>query len=192
MTDKPLTYRLRPRPFGQEVTFRLDARTLFVDSGRRQEEIPYARIEKIRLTYEPGNVSWHGFRARLTLTDGRTLRFGNLSWKSYVEAERRDEDYRRFVAGLLDKVRRANPRVRLVAGKPPLQWGAILAGGVAMLAGLTAVGIFAMLRQAWGAAGLVALFLLPLSWQVHAMATRNRPRAFESEPPAEVLPPATS
>lgn len=190
MTEEPLTYRLRPRPFGHEVTFRLDPRTLFVDSGRRQEDIPYARIEKIRLTYEPGNVSWHGFRARLTLTDGRTLRFGNLSWKSYVEAERRDADYRSFVAGLLDKVRAANPRVTLVAGKPTLQWAAVLAGGAAMLAGLGAVAVVALLRQAWGAAGLVALFLMPLAWQVHAMATRNRPRAFEHEPPADVLPPA--
>src|SRR5512138_1947335 len=96
MTE-PLSYSHRPRPVGGEVLFRLDPRHLFVDSGRRQEQIPYARIASVRLTYEPNSISWTAFRTKLTLTDGRTLRFGNLSWKTYFETVRRDADYRRFV-----------------------------------------------------------------------------------------------
>jgi hypothetical protein len=189
MTDQPLTYRLRPRPFGHEVSFRLDERSLFVDSGRRQEAIPYARVAALRLSYEPANVSWSAFRTKLTLTDGRTLRFGNLSWKSYVEAARNDAEYRRFVGALVDKVRAANPRVTCVAGKPAMLWGAVLAAGALMIAALAAVGCVAALRQAWGAAGLSAMFLVPLAWQVQAMATRNRPRRFTDQPPAGVMPP---
>jgi hypothetical protein len=192
MTHSPLTYRLRPRPFGQEVSFRLDERSLFVDSGRRQESIPYARVAAIRLSYEPANMSWHAFQAKLILTDGRKLRFGNLSWKSYVEAERQDADYRRFVAALVEKVRAANPRVTCIAGKPAILWGAVLAAGAAMVGGLADVGTVAALRQAWGAAGLAAMFLLPLVWQVHAMATRNRPRRFADQPPMLVMPPASA
>jgi hypothetical protein len=188
MTE-PLAYRHRPRPVGNEILFRLDPRHLFVDSGRRQEQIPYARIESVRLTYEPTSVSWNAFRTKLTLTDGRTLRFGNLSWKSYVETERHDADYCRFVEALLARVRAANPRARFVAGKPAPLWWAIVLVGAAMTAGLAVAGIGAAWQKAWGAVGIVALFLLPLAWQVHAMATRNRPRPFaDPVPPSEVLP----
>ena len=45
-----------------------------------------------------------GFRTVLRLRDGRTLTLGNLSWKTYFEAERKDAAYRAFVGALLERI----------------------------------------------------------------------------------------
>ena len=54
--DAP-TYAHRPKPFGQEVLYRLDPAHLFVDTGRKQERIGYAQIASAWLSYRPANVT---------------------------------------------------------------------------------------------------------------------------------------
>ncbi|MCP8937298.1 hypothetical protein NK718_02115 [Alsobacter sp. SYSU M60028] len=187
-TDAPV-YRQRPKPFGFEVTYRLDPAHLFVDTGRKQERIPYARIVACRLSYRPANVTSQGYRADLRIEDGRALRLGNLSWKTYFEADRQDDAYRAFITELLARVAAANPKLACVAGRPFWIWALGALAGAAMVAALAVAFAVALANAAWPLAGLTALFLVPLAGQAWAMARRNRPTPFAppSIPPL-VLP----
>lgn len=185
-------YAQRPRPFSNEVTWRLEPEAFVVDSGRKTMRIPYRSVSLVRLTYRPANVTSQGYRAQLVLTDGRTVNASNLSWKSYVEVERQDGAYRQLLAALLERCSHANRSLICRAGQPMPIWIASTIGGVAMLAMFAAAAGWAALRGSWPLAALAVLFLLPFAWQAHAMITKNRPAAFAPDRlPEAVLPPAT-
>lgn len=185
------SYSHRPKPFGHEVSYRLEPEGLFVDTGRKQEVIGYARILSVRFTYQPTNVGARGFRTVLRLADGRSLTIGNLSWKSWVDVDRRDGPYRRFVTDLVARAASANPRLLCIAGQPVLLWGAVAATGAAMAVALAVAAVLAARRGAWPVALLAGLILAGFAWQAHEMVWRNRPTLFRPEdPPAAVLPPA--
>lgn len=183
------TYAHRPKPFGQEVTYRLDPAHLFVDTGRKQERIGYAQIAAAWLSYRPANVTSQGFRTVLRLRDGRTLTLGNLSWKTYFEAERKDAAYRAFVGALLARVAQANPALVCMAGRPGWLWALSTIAGLMMTGGIAATLVWSLFHGSWTLAGLSALFLVPLVHQAWGMASRNRPAAFSAGAiPAGVLP----
>lgn len=183
-----IDYAQRAKPFGREVIFRLDPHHLFVDSGRRQDHVPYRDIASIRLVFEPKNIT-NGFRATLTTKAGRTVTFTNLDWKSYLEYERRDEAYADLVRGLLDAASRANPDLVCIGGRPPILWGLTALVGSAAFAGMVAAVGWALLQGFWGYGLLATVFLIPFAFQIHGMITRNRPLRFgPQEPPQQLLP----
>ncbi|MHB2168846.1 hypothetical protein [Alsobacter sp. R-9] len=188
ITEDPV-YRQRPRPFGPEVTWRLEPETLYADSGLRNKRVPYRDIVAIRLTFAPTNITSHGFKAVIRLADGKTLTFGSLSWRTYFEVERQDADYRAFVTDLVARAGRANPAVELVAGKPRPVWLAATAVGALTGAGLAAAVLWGATQGAWTLSALALLFLVPFAWQAWGMATRNRPASFTPDAvPDAVLP----
>lgn len=183
------TYRQRPRPFGPEVTWRLEPEHLFADSGLRNKRVPYARIAAIRLTYAPTNITSVAFKTAIRLDDGKTLTFGSLSWKTYFEVDRQDAAYRAFVTDLVARTGDANPGVALIAGKSKPIWfaAAVVGAGTAVtMAG--AIG-WALSNGSWAVAGLATLFLIPFAWQAWGMAVRNRPGTFRANAVPEALLP---
>ncbi len=70
VSDDP-TYRQRSRPFGPEVTWRLEPDALFADSGLRNKRAPYRRIAAIRLTYAPTNITSVAFKTAIASTTAR-------------------------------------------------------------------------------------------------------------------------
>ncbi len=187
-TENRIDYSQRPKPFGREVIFRLDPQHLYVDSGRRQEHIPYRDIASIRLVYEPKNIT-SGFRTTLTTKAGRTVTFTNLDWKSYLEYERRDGAYAALVTALLDKAGRFNPDLVCIGGRPPLLWGLTALVGTATFAGMVAAVGWALLQGYWTYGLLATVFLIPFTYQIHGMIMRNRPLRFgPQEPPMQLLP----
>jgi hypothetical protein len=186
-----LSYSHRPRPFGHEVVYRLDPDGLFVDSGRRQETIAYRDILAVRLAYQPTNVGAAGFRARLRLAGRRTLTLSNLSWKSWVDVERRDREYRRFVTALVERAAAANPALLCRAGQPAPLWAGVVAVGLVTAVALLWAAAMAFQRGSWPIAVLAAMVLLAFGWQAREMASRNRPAGFiPGRWPEAVLPPA--
>jgi hypothetical protein len=182
-------YAYRPRPLGGEVAFRLEPGHLFIDTGRKQERIAYGQIESVRLTYHPSNASLRAFRTVLWLRDGRSVKIGNISWRTHFEAERQDAPYTAFVTALLARAQAANPALVARAGQNGILWGITALAGIAMVCGLVAVAAIQAWNGAWTMLGLAALFLLPMAWQVWAIASRNRPRPFRPpDVPTQVLP----
>jgi hypothetical protein len=182
-------YRQRARPFGSEISFRLDQDALTIDNGRKVEVWPYREIAALRLTYEPKSVVWHAFRIKLSDQKGRTVSITNLNWASYVQVHRQDADYTRFVCELVARIRKANPRLIALAGKPPLLYYAtVLFAGLSGVL-LLATSVMAALRGAWLAASLALLFVLPFAKMSQQLITRNRPDDVSGQPlPARLLP----
>jgi hypothetical protein len=186
----PVRYAQRARPFSNEVSWRLDDDDFVVDNGRKTMRIPYGSVFTMRLTYRPANVTSQGYHLMLVLSDGRTVKASNLSWKGYVEVERQDADYRRLVGELALRCGRANPALICCAGQPAPLWIASTLGGIFMTGIFGAAVVWAALRGSWPLAFLAALFLLPFAGQAYGMITRNRPATFAPDRlPEAVLPP---
>jgi hypothetical protein len=191
-----ITYTHAPRPVGGPVSFKLDGSRLTVDTGRKVYEVPLAAVEEVRLTYEPRSFMHKAFRTRLRLQPSsgavslpRTVSLSSLNWKSFIEAERLDGEYRAFVETLLSGIARENPQAAFLAGKPRLVWL-----GSAMLAGATLAALAAVVARAAQAgapgAALMGAALIGLGlWQVAPMIRRNRPRTFRPDhPPTGLVP----
>jgi hypothetical protein len=184
-----VVYQHNPRPVGGPVSFELRNESLIVDNGRAVREVRLDQVEQLRLTYDARSLGQRAFRATIRLRDGRALRVSSLSWKSFVEAERRDEPYRRLITVLSERIGRLNPRARFVAGQPRPAWIAVLAlsGG-----SMAAIAVFiwrALEAGAQGAALMGALLGAAGLWQLVPMVRLNRPRTFPaSSPPADLLP----
>ena len=188
-TSEAVAYVHRPRPFGPAIAYRLEARGLAVDTGRKTELIPYARIVQARLAYAPNSFLWDSYRTKLTLTDGRTLAFANFSLRGHVQTERHDEAYRAFVVALLARVKQANPRLLCVAGRPAALWALTALAGALMLSGLLAVTVAALRQGSWGGVLLSVFILGPFALLTARMIVRNWPRPFEAlSPPDAVMP----
>jgi len=182
-------WRQRPRPIGFEIAYRLKGDVLEVDSTRKIDQVRLSAVEQVRFIYAPSNVSSKGFRTQLRLSDGQTISFGNLSWRSLTDIDRDDARYHAFVTALSAAIVRANPKVRFLAGKPYVLWLALaLAGGGAMLM-LTFFGLRALQQGATAAAGLGLVLAAASFWQVWPMIRLNRPRDLAcGEVPDDLVP----
>ena len=133
--DNP-DFNLRPRPVGVEVSYKIEADTLLVGVVSKIEKVKLANIVQVRFTFEPGKISAKGFKTRLKLNNGRSITFGNISWRSFVEIDRQEERYRSFVTRLVAAIAKANPACRFVAGKPLVIWLAFAALAVTATLGV--------------------------------------------------------
>lgn len=182
-------WRQRPKPIGFEIAYRLKGDVLEIDSTRKVDQVRLSAVEQVRFIYAPSNVSSKGFRTQLRLSDGKSITFGNLSWRSLTDIERDDARYHAFVTALSTAIVRANPKARFVAGKPYLLWLAlVIAGGGAMLM-LTFFSLRALQQGATAAAGLGLVLAAASFWQVWPMIRLNQPRDLASgEVPDDLVP----
>lgn len=185
----PPTWRQRPKPVGFEIAYKLDGEMLEIDSTRKVDRVRLAAVEQVRFLYAPSNLSSKGFKTQLRLSDGKTITFGNLSWRSLTDMDRDDAGYRAFVCALAAAIARANPRARFVAGKPFAFW--VVLAGVSVLSLLMLVFITgrALLQGAHAIALLGALLTAASYWQVMPMVVLNKPRDLATgEIPDELVP----
>jgi hypothetical protein len=182
-------YTHSPRPVGGPITFTLDGDKLTVDSGRKVQEVHLGAVELVRMTYEPRSFAQKAFQTRVRLSDGKAFTFSSLSWRSLIEAERLDRDYRAFTRALFDAIRHANPKARFVGGRPKILW---IATAILAAASLVAMAVFiwrALQAGATGAALMGAFFLGVGIWLLEPMIRLNKPQDFSpDEPPRELLP----
>jgi len=183
------SWRQRPRPVGMEIGYRLDGDKLEVDRTRRVDSVDLRAVEQVRFLYAPSNVSSKGFRTQLRLSDGKTVTFGNLSWRSLTDLDRDDARYHRFVSALSAAIVRANPRARFVAGRPRVIWILTALVGGLSFAMLTAFTLRAF-QQGMTNAALLGVLLIAVSfWQVWPLVSLNKPRELKTgEVPDELVP----
>ena len=192
MTEQPTTtYSHRAKPYAQEAEFKLMPQHLAIEQGRRSGDFAYRDIVMIRLMYKPRNTTNEGYQAKLYRRDKRTAALTNLSWKSLVDMERQDGDYRKFMIALVHKVHAVNPSVVLEAGMP--RWLHIItaiAGIVAVLA-MIIVTAQAILNGIYTAAVMTGILALYFGWWSIRYLSRNTPRRFTVNAiPENVLPKA--
>jgi hypothetical protein len=187
--DAPPSWRQRPKPIGFEIAYRLDGDTLEIDSTRKVDRVRLAAVEQVRFLYAPSNVTAKSFRTQLRLSDGKSITFGNLSWRSLTDIDRDDPRYHAFVTALSAAISRANPRARFVAGKPfPLWLALAIVGGLSLV--MLAYFSLSAFQSGASTAGWLGLVLGAASfWQVWPMVRLNRPRELANgEVPGELVP----
>lgn len=188
--DMPLpSWRQRPRPVGFEISYRIKGDELEIDSTRKVDLVKLAAIEQVRFTYAPSNISSKGFKTQLRLRDGKSITFGNLSWRSFTDMERNDAGYRAFVEALSAAIARANPQARFVAGKPSWIWLTLaVVGGLSLV--MLALFTLRAFQQGAAPAGWLGILLGAASfWQVWPMIRLNRPQELRTgEVPDELVP----
>ncbi len=179
------SYRQKPRPIGFEIAYKLEGDILVIDTTRKIDRVRLAAVEQVRFIFKPGNVASTGYLVRLRLSDGKTIDIGDTSWRSMVEVERGGARFVRFIEALCAAILRASPKVRFVAGKPPLIWALYLA-----VAAVSIVAILLFVARSLGAdgGGAVWIGLLILGaalWQMIPLVWLNRPMALE---PGQIPP----
>jgi len=185
----PPSWRQRPKPVGFEIAYKLVGDILEIDRTRRVDSVRLDAVEQVRFVYAPGNISSKGYKTQLRLSDGRTVTFGNLSWRSLTDLDRDDARYHHFVSALSAAIARANPRARFVAGRPKPMWLGVVIVGALSLAMLAAFTLRAFQQGATNA-GLLGILLLAASfWQVWPLVNLNRPRELATgEVPDSLVP----
>lgn len=185
----PPSWRQRPKPVGFEIAYKLDGDTLEIDTTRKVDRVRLAAVEQVRFVYAPSNLSSKGFKTQLRLSDGKSITFGNLSWRSLTDMDRDDAGYRAFVCALAGAIARANPRARFVAGKPFAFWLALAAVSLLSLLMLVFFTGRALLQGSHSTALLGLLLTAASYWQVKPMVVLNRPRDLASgEVPDDLVP----
>jgi hypothetical protein len=183
------SYSHAPRPVGGPVTFTLEGDRLVVDNGRKVQEVRLGAVEVVRMTYEPRSFAQKAFQTRIRMKDGKTFSFSSINWRSLIEAERLDKDYRAFARTLFDAVARANPDARFVAGR---SWWVWVGTAILAAASLLAMAVFtwrALQAGAMPAAGMGVFFALVGIWQLEPLVRLNKPRSFTpDEPPPDLMP----
>jgi hypothetical protein len=184
-----ILYSHRPKPFAAELELELTAFELIATRGRSVQRFPLTAIEKITLTFSPRNTAHHAFACSVRATDGKSVKFDSLSWKSLIETEKQNESYTRFIATLCERVEAGSPKAVLHAGVSPLKHTGMLLIGFAMLAGLAGSALYAFSSGSAVVAGVALLMLAYLAWWMRDYLTRNRPTRFAAaQIPASVLP----
>ncbi len=182
-------YSHAPRPASGPISFTLDGRTLTVDSGRKVDIVQLGAVEQVRLTYEPRGFAQRAYRTKVRMRDGKTFSFSSLTWPSMIQPTNQGPEYGAFARALLRAIAGANPRARLLAGRPAAIWGITVALTGASLLGVAFFVWRALEADAHGAALIGALLALVGIWQLEPMVRLNRPRTFTADdPPGDLLP----
>lgn len=186
-----MRYSHRPKPFSTELELELTAHELIATRGRSVQRYPLTAIERIQLTFTPRNTAHMAFSCRIQATDGKSVKFDSLSWKSLIETEKQNDDYTRFVTALCERAAAGSPKAVLHAGVSRFRHTGMLVIGVGVLLGLAGIAIYAFMGDAPGSGALAFGLLAYLAWWMHGYLTRNKPTAFRAtDIPPSVLPTA--
>jgi hypothetical protein len=189
--DGDPVYAFRVSLTGATCRFAIKPEALYWESGRRAGRIRYERIRAVRLSYRPVTMQSHRFVADIWSTDNPKVQIVSVSWRSVVQQERLDAQYRAFIAELHRRLAAAGGSPQFIAGLPvAIYWfGAVVFAGV--LVASAALTVRAIRLGAWSATAVILAFLAMFLWQFSAYFRRNRPGRYRPDAiPAALLPDA--
>jgi hypothetical protein len=191
MATRDLSYAYKSSMLGAPNEFRLTADALEWRRGAFAGRTPYDRIRRIRLSFRPMTMQNHRFLAEIWPEGGPKLQIGSTTWKSLVEHQRLDADYRAFVLELNRRIGAAGGQTLFQNGSPALMyWPGIAVFVVAGLV-IAALTVRALQTQAWSGAAFVAAFFALFMWQAGGFFLRNKPGTYSPDAvPPQVLPKA--
>lgn len=188
--DDGLIYGYKPSLMGAPHFFVLSPDALEWNVGRYSGRIPYNSIRKMRQSFRPQSMQTNRYLTEIWPVEGPKLQIASTSWKSIVEHQRNDKNYRDFIVELNRRMAAAGCKASLISGTSPyLYWpGLILFVGVSL--GLAYLTVRALQAETYPGAAMVAVILAFFLWQVGAIFRRNKPGFYApGAPPGLVLPP---
>ena len=174
-------YAYKSSLMGAPLEFNLAPDALEWRKGAYAGRTPYGSVRRVRLSFRPITMQNHRFLAEVWPEDGPKLQIASSSWKSLVEHQRLDAEYRAFVSELSRRVGAAGGNTAFDTGSPAfLYWPGVIVFVGAALA-LAALTVRALSEQAWGGAAFVAAFFALFLYQAGNFFRRNRPGTFRPD-----------
>jgi hypothetical protein len=188
-SEHEFRYAYKSSLVGAPLEFNLAPDALEWRKGGYAGRTPYGSVRRVRLSFRPITMQNHRFLAEVWPESGPKLQIASSSWKSLVEHQRLDAEYRVFVFELSRRVGAAGGNTAFNTGSPAfLYWpGVIVFVGAAVA--LAALVVRALSEQAWGGAAFVAAFFALFLYQAGNFFRRNRPGTFRPDAvPSLLLP----
>jgi len=183
------SYVYKSSLMGAPLEFHLAPDTLEWRKGGIAGRTPYGSVRRIRLSFRPMTMQNYRFVTEVWPESGPKLQIASTSWKSLVEHQRLDAEYRAFVSELSRRVGAAGGNTAFDTGSPAfLYWPGVIVFIGAALA-IAALAVRALSEQAWGGAAFVAAFFALFLYQAGNFFRRNRPGTFSPDAvPSLLLP----
>jgi len=188
-SDALPVYAYKASLMGAPWEFRLDPDRLVWIIGRRQGEIFYRDIQRVRLSYRPATMQTYRFIAEIWSPGAPKLTIASTSWHGIAEQRRQDQPYRDFIVSLHRRIAAAKASPVLQAGTHPLLYwpGVVILGLIAI--GIVVLLISALRQGSWSATFFLAGFFALLLWQIGGFFRRNQPQRYDaSAVPEKILP----
>lgn len=182
-------YSFRTSMMGPPHEFRLAADALEWTAGRRSGRVPYAAVQRVRLSFRPLSLQTHRFIAEIWGSGQPKLTIASTSWKSLVEQQRQDGAYRAFLTEFHRRVAAQAPGASYETGTAAfIYWpGVILFSG--LLFGFAFLVVQALLEQSWAGALFIGVFGAVFVHQMGGFFWRNRPGRYDpAQMPDHILP----
>lgn len=182
-------YAYKASLMGAPWEFRLDPDRLVWVIGRRQGEIFYRDIQRVRLSFRPATMQSYRFIAEIWSPGAPKLTIASTSWHGIAEQRRQDQPYRDFIIALHQRIAAARSNPVLDAGTHPfLYWpGVVVFAAIAI--GIIALLVSALRQNSWAATLFLVGFFALLLWQIGGFFRRNRPGRYAATAiPENVLP----
>jgi hypothetical protein len=185
------SYAYKSSLVGAPLEFQLAPDALEWRKGGIAGRTPYGSVRRIRLSFRPMTMQNYRFVTEVWPESGPKLQIASTSWKSLVEHQRLDAEYRAFVSELSRRVGAAGGNTAFDTGSPAfLYWPGVLVFTGASFA-LTALAVRALQEQAWGGAAFIAAFFALFLYQAGNFFRRNRPGTYSPDAvPPLLLPKA--
>ena len=182
-------YAYKSSLMGAPLEFHLAPDALEWRKGGYAGRAPYGSVRRVRLSFRPITMQNHRFLAEVWPENGPKLQIASSSWKSLVEHQRLDAEYRAFVSELSRRVGVAGGNTSFDTGSPAfLYWPGVIVFIGAALA-IAALAVRALSEQAWGGAAFIAAFFALFLYQAGNFFRRNRPGTFRPNAvPSLLLP----
>jgi len=185
------SYAYKSSLVGAPLEFQLAPDALEWRKGGIAGRTPYGSVRRIRLSFRPMTMQNYRFVTEVWPDSGPKLQIASTSWKSLVEHQRLDAEYRAFVSELSRRVGAAGGNTAFDTGSPAfLYWPGVLVFTGASFA-LAALAVRALQEQAWGGAAFIAAFFALFLYQAGNFFRRNRPGTYSPDAvPPLLLPKA--
>jgi hypothetical protein len=185
------SYAYKSSLVGAPLEFQLAPDALEWRKGGIAGRTPYGSVRRIRLSFRPMTMQNYRFVTEVWPESGPKLQIASTSWKSLVEHQRLDAEYRAFVSELSRRVGAAGGNTAFDTGSPAfLYWPGVLVFTGASFA-LAALAVRALQEQAWGGAAFIAAFFALFLYQAGNFFRRNRPGTYSPDAvPPLLLPKA--
>ena len=175
------SYAYKSSLVGAPLEFQLAPDALEWRKGGIADRTPYGSVRRIRLSFRPMTMQNYRFVTEVWPESGPKLQIASTSWKSLVEHQRLDAEYRAFVSELSRRVGAAGGNTAFDTGLPAfLYWPGVLVFTGASFA-LAALAVRALQEQAWGGAAFIAAFFALFLYQAGNFFRRNRPGTYSPD-----------
>ena len=184
-----IVYTYRPSLLGAPWQFTLTPGGIRWRAGRREGQVPYEAVRRVRLSYRPANMQSYRFVTEIWAEGAPRLRIVSTSWKSMFLQERLNAGYAAFVAALHRRLREAGAPIVYERGTHPfVYWAGVAVFGIVCLAFIV-LALRGLQQHVLAGAAFVAIFLAVFAWHGVNFLRRNRPGFYRPDAlPAALLP----